>query len=315
MDKEATSVFERGLSYLRKEGVLPTLLLAGFYLPSVIYHTRLGLRDFNTNGYDLFAEDWDNLIILDACRFDIFDEYADLPGETKRQISRASSTSEFIRANFTGRYLTDTVYIAGNSWYLRLRDEIDSELYRIYEIGDNSDGKKIKRTVECAKHCKDAHQEKRLIIHFIPPHHPYEGPIADEHFPPRKEQLERPMFERIRRGDISIDDAIIRDAYRENLNRVLPAVEELLQTLTGKTIVTADHGEMLGERSCPIPIRYYGHIPKLYTEELITVPWHTYTNGERRQITHGQSQRKPISTFTAGDRTVDQRLRDLGYKV
>jgi len=32
-----------------------------------LYFRRLYTREFNENGTDIFAEDWDNLIILDAC--------------------------------------------------------------------------------------------------------------------------------------------------------------------------------------------------------------------------------------------------------
>jgi len=60
--------------------------------------------------------------------------------------------------------------------------------------------------------------------------------------------------------------------YKDNLRRVMKAVSDLIGFLDGKTVVTADHGECLGERG------YWSHgydgpreIPKMPV--LIEVPW------------------------------------------
>ena len=36
--------------------------------------------------------------------------------------------------------------------------------------------------------------------------------------------------------------------YREELETVVPCVRELLDALSGKTVVSADHGELLDDR-------------------------------------------------------------------
>lgn len=82
---------------------------------NAIYHRLGNSGDYNEEGIDIFNKDWDNLIILDACRADIFEQEVDLPGEFKTKQSKASKTKEFIKANFTDRTLHDTVYVAGNS--------------------------------------------------------------------------------------------------------------------------------------------------------------------------------------------------------
>jgi hypothetical protein len=87
------------------------------------------------------------------------------------------------------------------------------------------------------------------------PHWPYLGPAG--------EKFKRgPFHEVIRKTDATHEDVI--EAYRENLDIVLGEVEPLLRDLTGKTVVSADHGELLGDRERPIPIRTY-RIPKAST--------------------------------------------------
>jgi membrane-anchored protein YejM (alkaline phosphatase superfamily) len=59
----------------------------------------------------------------------------------------------------------------------------------------------------------------------------------------------------------------LRKAYRENLRLVLESVAELLENVSGNILITADHGEYLGEN------RRYGHglVPRHYP--IIEVPW------------------------------------------
>jgi len=60
-------------------------------------------------------------------------------------------------------------------------------------------------------------------------------------------------------GHVDIERDEIWDAYKNNLKLVLPSVRELVDELTGKMVITSDHGNMFGERSSPIPYREWGH--------------------------------------------------------
>jgi hypothetical protein len=109
-----------GLRKLRLAVEDPDLAVRELYRA---YHRRLYTRSRNADGIDVFEQDWDNLIVLDACRFDVFAAVADsLPGTLERRTSQAATTPEFVRANFGGRDLHDTVYVTQNTWYLKLRD-------------------------------------------------------------------------------------------------------------------------------------------------------------------------------------------------
>lgn len=104
-----------------------------------LFHTRLGLRQGNPTGLSVVDEDWDNLIILDACRYDVFRNHVDLPGKTKQKVSKGSATSEFIVENFKNRDLSDTIVITGNSWYFKLDREYDFGFFKIIQQGTNID--------------------------------------------------------------------------------------------------------------------------------------------------------------------------------
>jgi len=44
--------------------------------------------------------DWDNLIILDACRYDYFKEYNEISGDLEPVVSKASHSLQFMEKIF-----------------------------------------------------------------------------------------------------------------------------------------------------------------------------------------------------------------------
>jgi len=89
---------------------------------------------YNTEGTYIFDENWDNLIILDACRYDSFSKYNEYDGELQYRISRGSSTKEFLRGNFQGPNHYDTVYCSGNRWYQKMPEELDGERSEVFRF-------------------------------------------------------------------------------------------------------------------------------------------------------------------------------------
>jgi hypothetical protein len=90
------------ISALRKALKSPSLVLAEF---NRFYQNGRSDRTdncYNEKGVDILKTDWDNLVILDACRFDTFQEFAaDLPEELETRQSKASATDQFLRQNFS----------------------------------------------------------------------------------------------------------------------------------------------------------------------------------------------------------------------
>lgn len=78
---------------------------------------------------------------------------------------------------------------------------------------------------------------------------------------------ERPIVRAKRR----LNDRPVSVCYRENLKKVLEACKDLLNSVpvskSEKTVVTSDHGELLGEGG------FYGHFPQSNHPILREVPW------------------------------------------
>lgn len=276
---------------------------------NLLYHRRLRLHDYNHDGVDIFAEDWDNLILLDACRYDDFKRQWDHGGQLEHRTSRGSSSNEFVRGNFRGRELFDTVCVTANGWYLNI-DEV--EVHAMIplvgsEYRDEQTDAVLPETVtNHARRAAERYPHKRLVVHYMQPHTPYIGPTGREYFPEFKIRSDLGRIN----GLDEVDTEKLRTAYRENLELVVDEVGSLLETLDGKTVVSADHGEMFGERHFPIPVRDYMHPHGIDNEVLTKVPWQVLKTDDRRRIVAEEPQENQAEV-DAG--TVEEHLKNLGY--
>lgn len=298
------------LEQIRKGLADPKVMISE--INRLVNHTLQGC-DFNATGIEIFDEDWDNLIILDACRYDFFVDAASLPGTTEQRESRGATTREFIRGNFTGKSRYDTVYVSANPWYPRLQDELESVLHDYIDVhsGDKRDAvdgltTRPETVTAHAQTASEQYQNKRLIVHYLQPHQPYLGEFGRDKF-----DFHGNTLISIKRSDVSRDDVV--RAYRENLELVLSEVHRLLSTLHGKTVVTADHGELLGDRQRPIPIRHYGHPCGVYVEELVKVPWHVVPFSERKTIVSEEPSDAASDRLDSSE--LDEQLSALGYRT
>jgi hypothetical protein len=284
-------------------------------LNALYYRLTNGGVDYNLDGVDFFAEDWDTLIVLDACRYDSFAERAYLPGTLERRTSRGAGTVEFLRGNFRGRELLDTVYVTANPQFHRHRDDLSTTFHAVEHVwqdewDDDLGTVHPERMTAAVLEAHRGYPDKRLLVHYNQPHTPFLGPTGQEI---EAEKPDEPstlteMVHNITNGFVSAERQY--RAYVENLDIVLSCVEDLLDHIQGRIVVTADHGEMHGERAAPIPIRYYNHRIEVHVPELLEVPWYVYENGPRPEIREGEAA---VETEDVSDSIVAQRLRDLGY--
>lgn len=284
------------------------------------YYLRLNRRAYNEDGVDVFAADWDNMILLDACRYDLFVTTAtDLPGSLSARQSRGSHTTEFLRGNFTGDQ-RDTVYVTATPQYHRSkqRDAIDVEFHEVVNVWseggwDDEHGTVLPETMtEYVRRAAERFPDKRILAHYLQPHYPFVDPdAAFDATRVDRESGEPDVWERLFAGDIRADPGEVWDAYRRNLERVLPSVRSLLDELGGRTVVTSDHGNVFGERVGPFRAREWGHPPGIHTPNLVTVPWLVHDAGERRRITAGVASASDVADD--GDDVVAERLQQLGY--
>ncbi|WP_435068271.1 hypothetical protein [Haloplanus sp. C73] len=292
----------------------PVLFLRGV---NRLFHRRFGTRDYNPEGVDVFAADWDTLVVLDACRYDMFERRADLPGRLERRRSRGSTTVEFLRANVAGRDLTDTVYVTANPQLHQHRESIQPAFHAVVDVWredgwDDDHGTVLPETmVEYAERAAEQYPNKRLVVHFMQPHYPFvnaDTGFDEGHLDGTGDERENVWHQRLL-GTLDIDRDELWRLYDENLDYVLPHVETLVDALDGKTVVTGDHGNMVGERATPIPFREWGHPRGIYTDELVDVPWLVVEGESRRSITRGDAE--PAAEMDSD--VVSERLRNLGY--
>ncbi len=247
-------------------------------------------------GVYILDEKWDNLIILDGCRYDIFKELNNLEGILEWRISRGTCTKDFLLENFQ-KYpypekLKEIVYVTANPI---VNLYFSGLFYRIYSTWDYGWDENLS-TVPPENVVKDAlfaikdNPGKRLIIHFVQPHCPFLGgeiitkPLRDSvrERALGKKDLIKPIEDTavmqpsllIETGEL--DKNIVWEAYKNNLKIVLPFVKKLVDNLSGKIIVTSDHGELMGEKVPHFlyPFKEYGHPCGLYNmEDLVKVPW------------------------------------------
>jgi hypothetical protein len=273
-------------------------------------------------GTDVMAKDWDNLIILDACRYDTFRAQNTLDGSLRRVVSRGSDSREFIDKNFRSRELHDTVYVTANPYVTRIEDDVFHAVLTVLDEWDEElqtvmPGSVVDRAVEA----HETYPNKRLIVHFMQPHQPYLGSKGQAIRSKMKEhvevigwrgepqrgvkQISAPQVDGI---DVSSEDVF--EAYVENVQIVLQHTEDILTDIGGKTVITSDHGEVFGKKLIPLSRKRYGHPGGLWVPELRFVPWHTIPTGNRRRIV---SETGKVHE-SVNKNKLDEKLRALGYR-
>ncbi|GKZ15297.1 hypothetical protein [Haladaptatus sp. T7] len=288
-------------------------------------------RIHGNDGEYVMDADWDNLLILDACRYDLFTQiYAklSLDGELSKFQSRGSSSSEFLLENFGGRSYNDTVYVTANPHEKRVLDDSFYFTDRVWIDGWSDDDGIVPPEV-LSERALSVHEEfpnKRQIVHFMQPHTPFigetqldidsrlTGGLRDMMLDESSEMDFGFAWEALQDGEI--EDGIFWEAYRDNLIRVLEEAIPLAEELPGKTVITADHGNAIGEWATPFPIPVYFHPSKIRMPVLNTVPWFVPPYSKRKQIVRsGKSGSADISDEAAesGDDTIEERLSALGY--
>jgi len=268
-----------------------------------------------TGGIDMMDEDWDNLLILDACRCDHFERQHEFDEPARRVISPGKMSWEFMQETFLGRQFHETVYITSNPFATRLpEDTFFKTRYLIEDWDDDVGTIHPEDVVAAANEAHTNHPKKRLILHFMQPHRPYLGPTADELrkrvdlIGYRNEGDGLQIWGAVKEGKVTVEE--VRTAYAETLDIVLDVVEDYLEEATGKSVITADHGEMLGERVLPFTSRVWGHSEGFSTPTLRQIPWLEIDGETRREV----AESSPVEADAElNESEVESRLQALGY--
>ncbi len=259
-------------------------LLQNFFL-KIFLHKYYKYHDFS-----IFQEKWDNLIILDACRYDYFEKVYkqfNLPGKLEKRISSATETTEFLKNNFRKKH-DNVVYVSANPFVdLIIKDKV-FKIISVWNINwdDKYNTVHPKSVFKWAIYAAKKYTTKKIIIHFIQPHYPYIGyDFDDGSFRKLKESAKKGKIKHISYKTkpwiitptpiyLMKDIETQKRAYLNNLLLVMKYVEKLVNILPGKTIITADHGEAFGEKIHPLfPLKIYGHPVGIRHKVLVEVPW------------------------------------------
>lgn len=223
-------------------------------------------------GFKVVEEEWENLIVLDSCRYDAFERVNFIEGDLSRKESRGTTTVQWLNQNFTGNY-EDIAYLSTVN-FVHPQKESDANFQHkpfnasdhFQEIENICKEEGIEKgvhlrpeiTAEKARRFSEKHREKRVIIHFSQPHLPFiTSEYVDEH--------DFDTYEQYLREGYTWEE--LKKEYRESLRKTLESVENLVEGLEGKTVITADHGDGHNEHYVK------DHPHSIYIKPLVNVPW------------------------------------------
>lgn len=256
-------------------------------------------------GTPIWEDDWDICLVLDACRWDLVPEVDRdyLTDDWKYAVG--SSSGEWIPKTFAERDSSDVAYVTANPYSETLLDEDDFFLLdEVWRYGFDENLRTIPADVvtDQALRAWDEGPNK-LVVHYMQPHHPFVPNPMDEGLP-RQDFENQPwdnVWHKLRKGEVDYDE--VWDGYVANLDYVLDHVETLLNNASGEVLITADHGNLLGE------LGMYSHPDWVPLPSLKRVPW---IKAEAENL----GDYEPVDHSTQSEEQIDraEQLEALGYK-
>ena len=252
---------------------------------------------------------WKLLLILDACRSDTFIEAA---GDGRAVLSPANCTDKWIKAT------TPTLEKCGITRYYTANPLVGKHIN-----GKMGEGTAIPLWFSLWSRLTDMdipgvnpwavngwvlndviHEnvEWPIVVHYLQPHFPAVGtpPFAigqwggkwtDLHMATRR--LPRP--ERLhKKGLLDID--YMRESYNGNVRLAVRAAKHLVKMLNVDTIITSDHGELLGEVN-EDGKTLFGHAVHEKSPILLSVPWMYCPRKEARSTDESRELREKLTVL------------------
>jgi hypothetical protein len=207
----------------------------------------------------IFEDDWDTLIVLDACRYDLWNDVGKeftfpKPITHNHAHSPGSTSHEWMQENFSDEYektMAETAYVTANPFSKNYADESDFALVdEVWQYGwDDEIGIVPPENVtDRAIDIIESSSPSRTIVHYMQPHfpslrHPELGSRVD---PEKNTWINGSIWKKLRNDEIT--EEAVWSAYSDNLRDVLNSVEVLLTNHdASKVVITSDHGNGMGE--------------------------------------------------------------------
>jgi len=271
-------------------------------------------------------------------------------GKLRKVLSSGSSTEEWLNKTFRNKidvlYISGNPHI--NSKGL-LKEKFDArkyftEIIDAWKIAwddklDTVHPKDINSIVK-----ENISKKQKIIIHYMQPHAPfipmkekrYEGNVLHilghifKKILPKETKIRLlfsgkgnkilkvlpKIYQKLNLGVtykniLEYEKKNISKYYLENLEFVLKYVKELVEFIpSGKIVITADHGELLGEDG------KYGHPGNFRHPKLLEVPWLEIDKGRKKveEEFEGKKEEEEEEEYSKKDEEIiKEKLRALGY--
>ena len=193
--------------------------------------------------------DYDVIFILDACRYDVFSDViknTGLKGDLKKYNTGTSTTFEWYKRYWNKP--NDFHLVSDNPQPFHKNSGLAYKNFKSANMSFTSSW----LNVEPEKTIQMGSKFDKVLIHLLPPHLPFvfgEGGKFCRQFTSKniywqvQEWGRRNGFEKIRLY------------YKEQVVGILKLIEDNLHLFSGRILITADHGELLGEQN------HYDHPP------------------------------------------------------
>ena len=296
---------------------------------ALMRETMPAVRFFQTPVWDTDA---DVILILDACRIDLWREVVSEDDPYKWSVGSASpewinetfadrhrshwKTTGYITANpFSGKQpnrmnlLDDSVYPLAEL-DLGYLDEVWRDAWPMDETLATVDPEIVTDRALWAYQRQDELGINTMMVHYMQPHMPFRSK-PDWHQgwngvgvfgEPENNPESKDTWLRVRDGELSLNE--VWGAYKDNLRWVLEEVNRWRTETDAEILVTSDHGNAIGE------FNQWSHPPRMANPAIRKVPWVRYSGTNKRDI---QPTQAPPTEIEYSD-DLDAKLNALGYK-
>lgn len=291
-------------------------------------------------GRVIWSADWDLCLVVDACRWDLWQAVAPTLGwpADSSAWSVGSASPEWYGQTFHPDHLPrdETIgVVSANPFagkpasrrheWLACATPVDQHDFAVVDYvyedvwgyeppqGGYIDVTPPGEVTDRAYDAWTNHDLDRLVVHYMQPHIPFRSrpdwfgvrDDLDRFGEARHENGVDPWL-RARDGDLPMD--AFWEAYKDNLRWVLKDINRLRTAINGQLLVTSDHGNAMGEWAL------WSHPTGIHIRALRQVPWITVDG-------HGEAwQPRDSHHATRGDdrharaTSVNEKLAALGYR-